>query len=97
MPSRARCSVNRIEVYWTAGVGVVDQLPGSDGWPSRSRSPQRHPQRRQHQLGALVGRGVPGDDPLGEDVDDERDVDEPGPGPHVGEVGDPDPVRVPGR
>jgi hypothetical protein len=36
---------------------------------------------------------VPGDDLLGEHVDDERDVGEPGPGPAVGEVHDPRPVR----
>jgi hypothetical protein len=36
---------------------------------------------------------VPGHDPLREHVDDERHVDEPEPGPDVGEVGDPDPVR----
>ena len=51
--------------------------------------PHRDPQRGQHQVGVLGGRGVPADDPLGEDVDDERDVDEPGPGPAVGEVRDP--------
>jgi hypothetical protein len=32
----------------------------------------------------VLGRGgVPGHDPLGVDVDDERDVDEPGPGSAV--------------
>jgi hypothetical protein len=40
-----------------------------------------------------VGGGVPGHDPLGVHVDDERDVHEPGPRAAVGEVGDPYPVR----
>src|SRR5215216_829183 len=36
---------------------------------------------------------MPGDDSLGEDVEDERDVDKAQPGPHISEVGNPDPVR----
>lgn len=35
---------------------------------------------------------MPGQDPLGQDIDDERDVHEPRPGAHVGEVGDLDEV-----
>jgi hypothetical protein len=42
MPSRARCSVKRSEVYW-AGVGVVDQLPGPDGLSLPVAVPQRYP------------------------------------------------------
>jgi hypothetical protein len=80
MPSSARCSVNVMEVYWTAGVGVADQLAGHHGVALAVALPGRHPQRRHHQVDVLGGRGVPGDDLLGEDVEDERDVDEPGPG-----------------
>ena len=47
--------------------------------------PPGDPQRRQDQDGPLVGGGVPGEDALGEGVDDERDVDETGPGATVGE------------
>ena len=36
---------------------------------------------------------MPAHDPLSENVHDERDVHEPGPGADVGEVGDPDQVR----
>ena len=32
---------------------------------------------------------MPGNDSLGEDVDDERDIDPSGPSPAIGEVGDP--------
>ena len=48
--------------------------------------PQGHPQRDRHQLGVLGGLDVPGHDPVGEHVDDERRVAEAGPGPAVGEV-----------
>src|SRR5215207_1527642 len=76
-----------------ARVGVTDQLTRHGRLALAVALPQGHPQRDHDQLGPL-GRGhVPSDDPLSEDVDDERDVDEPGPRPDVGEVGDPDPVR----
>ena len=64
------------------GVGVTDQL-GGGRVALAVALPQRHPQRGHHQVGGL-GRGrVPGHDPLGEHVEDERDVDEPGPRPDV--------------
>ena len=97
MPSRARCSVNRIEVYW---------LPASEwwsSWPALDRValpvavPQRDPQRGQHQVGALVVAACQPTIRWAKHVDDERDVDEPGPGPAVGEVRDPDAVWVPVR
>lgn len=40
-----------------------------------------------------VQRGGPADDRPGADIDDERDVDHPAPGRHVGEVGHPGGVR----
>jgi hypothetical protein len=64
----------------TAGVGVADQLARHDGVAVAVALPQRHPQRDVDQVDVLGGRGVPGDDLLGEHVEDERDVDEPGPG-----------------
>ena len=93
MPSRARCSVKWIEVYWATGVGEMDQLAAIDRVTVPLALPDRDPQRRHHQIGVLGARGVPGHDPLGEDVNDERHVDEPRPRPDVGEVGDPHPVR----
>lgn len=78
-----------MEVYWLPASEWCSSWPGSTGAPLAVPVPQRDAQRRQHQRGALVGRGVPAHDPLGEDVEDEGDVDEPGPGPAVGEVSDP--------
>lgn len=60
-------------------------------------TPQRHLQRGGDHRGVLHARRVPADDRPGEAVDHERHVDEPGPGPAVGEVGDPFPVRRLGR
>src|SRR5215218_979811 len=93
MPSSARCSLNRMEVYWAAGIGVMDQLPGLGRAALAAALPQRHPQRCHHQFGGLAGRGMPGHDLLGEHVDDEGDIAEPSPAPHIGEIGHPDPVR----
>ena len=45
------------------------------------------------EVGAQRGRAAPADDPAGEHVHDEGDVDEPRPRGHVGQVGDPEPVR----
>ncbi len=76
----------------TAGVFVAEQLAGFDGVTVAVALPDRHPQRRHHQLDVLAGRRVPGDDLLGEHVDDERHVDGPDPRPEVGEVRRPGPV-----
>src|SRR5690606_12225363 len=72
-----------------AGIGVVEQLAGLHGVALTVAVPQRDPQRGEDKVGAFVAGGVPADDALGEDIDDEGDVDEPGPGPAVGEVCDP--------
>ena len=53
-------------------------------------------ERVQDEVGAQRRRDPPADDPPGEDVDDERDVDEATPGGDVGKVGDPELIR-PGR
>lgn len=54
-------------------------------------------ERWMHQRGLLVRRGRPADDPAGEGIHDERDIDGAGPGGHIGEVRDPDPVRGAGH
>ena len=71
-----------------AGVGVVHQ-PGQVGDPGLVSGPDRHLERVEHQLGAHVGGGLPAEDAPGVGVQDERDVDEPGRGRDVGEVGYP--------
>jgi hypothetical protein len=43
-------------------------------------------ERIEHKVGAHGRRHPPAHDPAGKDIDDERDVDESGPGRHVGEV-----------
>jgi hypothetical protein len=58
--------------------------------------PQGHLQRVQGEIGAQVGGGLPAHDHAAVDVDDEGDVDEPRPGPHVGEVGHPQGVGTGG-
>jgi hypothetical protein len=67
----------------------MQQLPGGDRVTVVVALPDRHSQRGEHQVGVLGRRGLPSHDPLGEDVDDERDIDEPCPAPAVGEVRDP--------
>jgi hypothetical protein len=76
-----------------ARIGVADQLVGADGVPIMVALPQGHPQRVHDQLGCFRRRRVPGDDPLGEAVDDERDVDDCRPAADVAEVADPLLVR----
>src|SRR6266700_3900590 len=74
-----------------AGVTVMDQpghlhaLPGPVG--------DRHHQRVQHQVSAVVRRGAPPGDQPGERVDDERGIGGARPGGHEGEVDHPQPVR----
>lgn len=59
------------------------------GLPSRRRCQIAIPHRDVDQLDGLGRSDVPGDDPLGEHVEDERDIDKPGPGAHVRKVHDP--------
>ena len=61
--------------------------------PSRARVQMACSSASSTRLGAHGGGGPPAEDPPGVGVDDERDVDHPRPGRHVGEVGDPEPVR----
>src|SRR5581483_6788217 len=55
--------------------------------------PEGHLQGVEGEVGAEVVGDLPAHDPPGEGVDDVGHEDEPGPGPHVGQVGDPQPVR----
>ena len=84
--------VNANEVYW---------LPASVWWtrPARSLTPSRRRPRSPSRgcrgpvrWSLMVAARQP-DDPAGEDVEDEGDVDGAGPGRDVGEVGDPQLVR----
>src|SRR5262245_10619409 len=50
----------------------------------------------EHEVGRQRGRDTPSDDATGEDIDDERDIDEAAPGRHVGEIRDPE-LIWPGR
>jgi hypothetical protein len=57
---------------------------------------QRLFQRVENEPGRRLPADPPADDPPGEGVDDEGDMDEARPGRDVGEVGDPEPVRAVG-
>ena len=63
------------------------------GVTSTVASPQPHPQRCRHERCRLRRARAPADDGAGEAVDHERDIHEPGPGTHIGEVRDPPVVR----
>ena len=96
MPWSSSSAVNATDVYW---------LPASEWWinpfavPTRFGDPssgQRLMQGVGDQGCLLARRHPPAQDPAGEDVDDERDVHEPGHRPHVGEVSHPQFVRCGG-
>jgi len=75
--------------YWLdAAIGVMHQ-------PVQlllASVPERHLERVQGQFRVQRGGDPPAHDVAAECVDDERHVDEPGPRPHVGQVGHPEPV-----
>ena len=81
-----------VESALSAGVGVTDQ-PGRHRPPGLAAGPQSVLESVEDQAGAHVGRGAPAQDAAGVGVDDERDVDHPGPRRAVGEVRNPQPVR----
>jgi len=64
--------VRRVEVR-----AVVPLDPADGGVALAVARPLRHPQWGHHRVGRRGRRGVPGHDPRGEHVDDERDVDPP--------------------
>ena len=87
MPASARRSVYLIETYCTRDRVWWTRPPPGDG-PALV---QGLLQRIEHEAGVRRARHTPADDAAGEDVDDEGDVDEAGPGRDVGEVRDPQP------
>jgi hypothetical protein len=66
---------------------VVDR-PGQLGWFAAA-GPAGVLEGVEGQVGAQVRGRAPAGDAAGEQVGDEGDVDEPGPGRDVGDVGDP--------
>ena len=55
--------------------------------------PEGHLQGVEGEVGSQVAGRLPADDEAAVDVEDEGDVDEAGPGTHVGQIGDPETVR----
>ena len=78
------------------GIGVVHQTRCGEAGISPAAGEQRLLHRRHDQRGRLRHRHPPPQNAPGIDIDDERDVAEPGQRPHVREVRDPPLVR-PGR
>lgn len=94
------CDAGRVQVFGEPetrvlrpGVRVIDQLSWLNRVLVAVALPDRHLQGVQHEDRLLHGGRGPADDPAGEGVHDERDVDDTGPGLHVGEVRDPAAVR----
>jgi hypothetical protein len=67
---------------------VVDEIR-----QARASRPDRHLEGVEGELGTEIRQDPPADDRPAEDVDDEGGVDEARPGPDVGQIGDPQPVR----
>jgi hypothetical protein len=84
-PASTSRPVNAIDVYWAAGVVVRDQA-GQVGDAFAGTGVDRVLEGVEDQLGSHRLRGAPTDDPSGERVDHERDVDHPGPGRAIREV-----------
>ena len=61
-----------------------------DGTPLR----QRHVQRVEHELGLEIMAHCPADDAAREGIQHDSQIQEPGPGRDVGDVRDPQPVRL---
>jgi hypothetical protein len=91
-PLTAKVLRRPVESALAAPVRVMHQ-PLQPGPPA----PDRHLQRVQRQVGPKRPGSLPADQEAAEGVDDERHVDEAGPGRHVGEVGDPQLVGPGGR
>jgi hypothetical protein len=85
-----------IESALTARVAVVN-YSALDRPAGLVAPPQRHPQACLHEAGVFHSRCLPADDRPGEEVDSEGDIDEPGPGGDIGEVGDPTVIGSRGR
>ena len=53
----------------------------------------RHVQRVKDELGFQTVPHSPADDPAGESIEHDGQIQEPGPGRHVGDVGNPENIR----
>ena len=73
-------------------VGMADETAAGEG----AALVQSLLQGIEHEVRPGRARYAPADDPAGKNVDDEGRIDEAAPGRDVGEVGDPQPVRVGG-
>jgi hypothetical protein len=78
-----------VESAVAAPVAVVHQPV-----QGRVAAPDRHLQGVQGQVGAQVAGQLPADDQPRERIDDQGGVDEPRPGPHIGQIGNPELVRT---
>jgi hypothetical protein len=63
---------------------------------ARVASPERHPQRVEHQVGAHMPGELPADDPVREHVEHERELDHPLPAAQIRQVPDPQPIGLDG-
>lgn len=68
-------------------IGVMDDF-------GRTALPQRKIERLEHQLGAQMGFHGPAHNLAAEDVEYHREVEEPGPGRDIGDVGDPQAIGL---
>src|SRR5208283_1067801 len=74
--------------------GVLGALVGMMDNRAGAALPQRQVERLEHQLGAQMGLHRPPHDPAAEHVEHHREVEEPGPGWDVGDVGHPQAVGL---
>jgi hypothetical protein len=79
-----------LESALTASVAVMHEPAAMEGPPIM----QRLLQRIEHEACMRCTRCPPADDPSRVSIDDEGDVDEAGPGRHIGEVGEPQRIRA---
>jgi hypothetical protein len=96
LPAARSSAVKATKMHLRPGIGMMNQPRGGPGVPAATTDLQRLPQRVSDHAG-LLGGGPPAQDPTGEHVNDERDVDKSGQRPHIGEVGHPQLVDSGGR
>lgn len=84
IPASISSAVKATDV--AAGIGMVDQPSAGPLDVVALTHVEGLAERVKDQPGLLRAADPPAKHPAGEDVDDERDVAEPGQGPHVGEV-----------
>ena len=74
------------EVYLAPLVGMMNDFFGA-------ALSYRHVQRPEYQLGTKMSGHGPPDDPAAEHIEHDRQIQEPGPGWYVRDIGHPDSVR----